>query len=290
MKYDKSSATISAYMPKGEFVCPTESSGKLNLIVDGRFIDSYKHLNHVAWGIYLETGRIKTAEEHGITVVGVPATSTFLQRTRIDYKDQIKEGDEIGIVTTSKNKDGLVVFDQKIIKPDSSKIVGEASTIYGQPDPELVISSEQPLLDLSLKLDEDFFLLQGQKIKHLAAPACFEEERLRLLLSRGLTMEELNKMGVFVMVASIDVHYAKEMNIGQKVNIRTNVFNQGVKVIFIQQMVENGQVINEAQTIYVPIDITGEKPKIIRPPAQLMNRLTGHQIKDVPYSRDTRWL
>lgn len=250
--------------------------------IDDVYIDPYQHINHVAWGIYLDSGRTKLLHEL------LTPENRFLQRTEIEFKGQIKQGDEIEIATSAIDQQGSVRFDQQVIIRD--QLVGKAISIYGNPQTELTISTEPSLLDLHMTVDEDFFLLHGNNIDYLAGPACFETERLRLLRSRGLTIDELTSMGILVMATSIDAHFAEKMHLGQQLDVRTTVHTQGVRIIFHQQMTEDNHVVNEAQTIYVPVDITGENPKIVRPSSELMKRLTGPQTVDVPYSKDLRWM
>lgn len=269
-----------------------EHIDRFQVIIGPEYIDPYQHVNHAAWDRYFESARIQAATALNATISGTPATDTFLRRLTIKFKGQLKENDEVDITTTKTWQSCGVTFNQKMTR--GKDVIGEVVATYCDVrscSGGILVSFDRPSAELPLQLDDEF-LLRGRKLHHLAAPAYFERERLRFLLSRGLTMENLIERGILVMVHSMGVVYGCEMLAGQKVNIRTNVdvHYTGVKVTFNQQMIKGDRVINEAETVYVPVAINDGRATIIRPPDDLRYLLLGGPIKDVPYSKDIRWL
>lgn len=271
-------------MPRNELVGPNE----LHLRMGKRGMDPFRHLNHVIWGVHLESGRLKLAHNQGVNIADRPATSTPLKQMSISFTGQIQRRDEIGILTAAKEEEGLIIFEQKVLKGDSTKPIGEALTVYGQPESGLIVATERPLLDLPLTLEEEFFQVKDYKLNHLAALICFEEERLRLFESRGFSLEDFSRMGILVVTTAIDMRFAREMHIGQQVHITTHLHSRHFRLFFRHQMIEDGQVVNEADTAYVVLN--GETLKPMIPSAQLMDQLTGPQTIETAYSIDRRWL
>lgn len=263
-------------------------SHRQDLVVDSRYIDPYNHLNHVAWGIYLEEGRHTLAKKEHISINGQLVTDQLAQEVKINFKGQIKQGDNISILTKVDNTPEGVKFNQEIYK--KNELVGTASTTYDKSSQKLTSPLESPLLEHSLLLDEEFFILKNKNIKQLATLVCFETERLRLLQSRGLTIDTFTKMGIIIVATSIDAQFSKEMKPGQKVSLKTDVSNKGVKIIFHQQMLESDELICEASTTYVAVDISGEEPKIIRPAQNLLDQLQGTQKIAEDSLPDSQWL
>lgn len=73
-------------MQTGERLGPLETHIKID-----DYIDSNHHLNNVAWGLHLETGRTQTAVALGIDL------QMPLRLLRIRFKRQILEADSITV-------------------------------------------------------------------------------------------------------------------------------------------------------------------------------------------------
>lgn len=118
-----------------------------------------------------------------------------------------------------------------------------------------------------------------------------------MMLERDLE-KKLKEKNLYTMAHSIKATYAHETPVGGDVTIRTYVDRKGIRLFFLQQMIDRDTIINEAETVYVLIQKTEtptengirEDYKPAKLPDDLWEILTGPKIVEVPFTSDVDWL
>lgn len=230
-------------MQTGEKLGPVDTT-----IIITNHIDLNNHLTNTAWGLHLETGRLKTAVEYGLNI-NIP-----LRQMRIKFRGQIFKEDEIRIRNFAIIGEEFIEFNQSMNRDRDNKVVGIGSSRYGNYPLDTGLPLKRTISELVIQLDK-MFETTGAALHYLTALWYFEQTRVRLLSERGIDMEkERKERGIRFMVASLEAKYLEAMYPGQQVTIRTSFDTYIPQLIFHQEMVSDGQVLTKADTACVLVD------------------------------------
>ena len=198
----------------------------------------------------------------------------------ISYKDQSKPGDIVAIKTTfNGHNPKRITLRQQMVRDE--KTIAECTWTYApangvgalQPISEGLINTVKEITigeehrDPNIPKDEDLSSPLGNL-------GIFQVIRNGSMSDMGIDFEALVKAGFYPFMVKQEAMFAGQVNLGDTVQIRTNLtITKNLFVTLQQQMIRDGEIMTELTCTYVLVD-DSDSPKAQRISDSLIGKVT----------------